>query len=117
MSTAQIRIIKPPPGEAPAEIRAAWVGIILPLASKAPATIETFGVLSIPKTRIGLAFAKLLGRMKRQTGYIVEANKGIELLAVHAPEAALWWRKYAARAIAPGQFFLFAIEACEEIAN
>ena len=27
----QIRIISPPPGEAPANIRAAWVGCVLPL--------------------------------------------------------------------------------------
>lgn len=110
-----IRIISTPPGEAPEQVRAAWIGLVLPLAISGARTMETVGVLSRPKTRLGLFFARLFGRTKRQSGYVVEAQRAVEILAAHAPDAAKWWRESAAFSIQPGQLFLFAAEVCQEV--
>ena len=111
----QIRIISTPPGEAPEQIRAAWVGLTLPLVLRTPSPIETVGVVSKPKTWFGLLFARLFGRTRRESGYVVDASRAIELLGVHAPEAAQWWRQHAPRAVAPGELFLFAAAVCQEV--
>ena len=111
----QIRIISTPPGEAPEQVRSAWVGLTLPLARRTPSPVETVGVVSKPKTRFRLFLARLFARTQRETGYVVDASRAIEVLAAHAPEAALWWRQHAPRAVAPGEYFLFAAEACEEV--
>lgn len=111
----KIRITSIPPGEAPEQIRSAWVGLILPIAIETRLPIETVGVLSKPKTRFGLFIARLLGKSKRETGYLVDASKAIEILATHAPQAAEWWRRHAPRAVAPGEYFLFAAGACAEV--
>ena len=86
----RIRIRSTPPGEAPEHIRAAWVGLELPLAPNAPGlhSVLGFGVLSAPKSAIGQWFALLLGRWQRETGYIVEADQAVDLLAAKSPEAA-----------------------------
>jgi hypothetical protein len=110
-----IRIIRTPPGEAPEQVRAAWVGLVLPLAVCGARTMETVGVLSRPKTRLGLFFARLCGRTKREGGYVVEAQRAVEILAAHAPEAAKWWRERAAFSIQPGQLFVFETEVCQEV--
>ena len=110
-----IRITSTPPGEAPEQIRAAWVGLVLPLAVAGCRTIETVGVLSRPKTRLGLFFTWFFGRTKRESGYVVEAHHAVEILAAHEPDAAKWWRECAALSIQPGQFFVFAEEVCKEV--
>ncbi len=112
-----IRITSTPPGEAPEQVRAAWIGLVLPLAISGARTIETVGVLSYPKTRVGLFFARLFGRTKRESGYVVEAHRAVEILATHAPDAAKWWRENAAFSVQPGQYFVFAAEVCQEIAS
>lgn len=77
--------------------------------------VETIGVVSKPKTRFTLFLARLFARTQRETGYVVDASRAIEVLATHVPEAALWWRQHAPRAVAPGEYFLFAAEVCEEV--
>lgn len=113
----QIRIISTPPGEAPEQVRSAWVGLTLPTAIRTPSPIEAVGVMSKPKTRFGLFVARFLGKTHRETGYIVDAHKAVELLSTHAPEAARWWRQHAPRAVAPGELFIFVAEACQEVAR
>ena len=88
----------------------------MPLALKTPSPVETVGVVSKPKTRFGLFLARLFGRTRRETGYVVDASRAVELLAAHAPEAAQWWLQHAPRAVAPGELFMFATEACQEVA-
>ena len=110
----RIRIISTPPGEAPERIRAAWVGLELP-AARTTTSVSTIGVLSRPKTRTGLFFAWLFGRTQREVGYTVRASSAIEMLATRSPEAAAWWCENSPHAIAPGEYFLFAAEACEEV--
>jgi hypothetical protein len=112
-----IRIIKTPPGEASEQIRQAWVGVTLPVPPRfaSPRRVSTFGVLSRPKTFVGVLFALLTGRAKREEGYCVVAETAVELLARHSPDAAAWWRQHASRSIARGQLFLFAGDVCQEI--
>lgn len=109
-----IRITGTPPGDAPDNVRAAWVGLVLPLAKSGVRTIPTIGVLSCPKTWFGLAWARLSSKTEKQKGYIVDAHRAVEILAYHAPDAAKWWRENAASAIQPGRHFLFAAEVCAE---
>ena len=110
-----VRIISTPPGEAPEQVRAAWIGLVLPLVVSGPHTTETVGVLSGPTTRFGLFFARLFGRTRQERGYSVDAHQAVELLAHHAPDAARWWRESASAAVQRGQYFVFAAEVCQEV--
>ena len=110
-----IRIISTPPGEAPEQVRAAWIGLTLPLLVSGARVTEAVGVLSGPTTRLGLFFARLFGRVRRERGYCVDAYQAVELLARHAPEAAQWWRESAAPVVQPGRVFVFAVEVCQEV--
>src|SRR5579871_3824738 len=75
----EIRIIAIPPGEAPEEVRRAWVGLVLPLAKRArgPLLARGFGVLT--------------GQRELTHGYAVRSRQAVEILSRHAPEAAEWW--------------------------
>ena len=110
-----VRIISTPAGEAPEDVRKAWVGLVLPLAVARAQTRQTTGVLTRPKTFLGLLLALLFGRTQRQTGYIVDAHRAVDILEKHAPAAAKWWRENAGPAIVPGKRFLFAAESCQEL--
>ena len=68
---ASIRIVDVPPGEAPAAIRQAWVGLELPLLRKRPGRYLAAGVLSGPRS-IGQRLIYLLAfRYRIHSGYIV----------------------------------------------
>ena len=76
-TVAYVRITQTPPGEAPEEIRRAWVGIDLPLRRGAswPRPQQSLGVLT--------------GRAPEVvTGFLVDGNQAIAALASHAPDAA-----------------------------
>lgn len=109
-----IRIISIFSGEAPEHIRAAWIGLILPAVFSGPRAIQTVGVLSHPKTWFGMLLARISGKTKQERGYIVDAQRAVEILAVHSPDAARWWRESAAHSLQPGQYFLFHSEVCQE---
>ncbi len=70
---ASVKIVATPEGEAPKEIRRAWVGVIIPLPQwhpPGPFLAEASGVLSRrPKSRLGLFWSVLMGRTKRQMSY------------------------------------------------
>lgn len=110
-----IRIINIPPGEAPYEVRAAWVGLVLPVTGDGSGFYHTVGVLSRRKSWFGLVIACILGRTTREHGYRVEASTAVEILSAHSASAAQWWREHAALSIRPGVLFVFAAEACEEV--
>ncbi len=116
-SGLQIRIKGTPPGEAPENIRQAWVGLVLPVLPQFSGihTRLGCGVLTGPKTQFGRVLAALRGRGKKQTGYIVEAKTALELLANHSKEAAEWWRQNAPQFLKPKFYFLFSADSCEEI--
>jgi hypothetical protein len=113
----QIRIKSTPRGEAPENIRQAWIGLVIPVTPRfsGKRTATGFGVLSGPKSRLGRRIALMLGRGIQYEGYTVEADVALNLLASHSPEAATWWRTNAPKFVSPGRYFLFNADSCEEI--
>jgi hypothetical protein len=103
-SAGRIRIIAPPPGEAPEYVRRAWVGLELALApgEAQPRPLATFGVLS--------------GRGEETTfGYAVPGPTAVALLTHHDREAAQWWRENAPHVLDARFLFVFAAECCEKV--
>lgn len=96
-----IKIIAPPDGEAPYDVRVGWVGVILPLAVDGVQYTESCGVLSSSDVTI-------------EPGYIVESRTALMLLAHHDLVAAHWWRDNVPEFFEPGMQFFFSVEACEE---
>lgn len=113
----KIRIIGLPQGEAPEEIRRAWVGLILPLASRhpVPRVVPNFGVLSRPRTTLGAFWRMLTGRDGRSLNYLVRVADAIAILDEAAPQAATWWRENAPHLFRPTMLFGFEVEVCKEI--
>ena len=99
-----VRIVQPPPGEAPEEIRRAWVGLDLPLQRGAsePRQQQSLGVLSGRAPEVG-------------TGFLVSGNKAITALASHAPEAASWRRQHAPHVLSRGFRLFFPVEVSERV--
>jgi len=112
-----VRIVAVPPGEAPEEVRRAWVGMDLPLAAgeTGPRELPTGGVLTGPRTVFGQLLKLLTGRRRYAYGYVIDAPQALTLLVEHAPEAARWWRQHAAHCWEPGRRFLFPAEVCAEV--
>jgi len=113
-----IRIVATPLGEAPEEVRRAWLGLELPLAAgeTGPRRVPTGGVLTGPRTFLGKLLKLLTGQRQHFYGYIIDAAQALVLLAERAPSAALWWRECAPHCWQPGHLFLFPAEVCAEIA-
>jgi len=108
-----IRIVNPPAGEAPDSVRAAWVGLVLPIDGPPQSRPRrTIGVVTGPKTFLATIFAMLLGRMKIESGYQVRSAIAIELLSKHAPDAAAWWRENTPHFLQPNRFFIFQDASC-----
>ena len=112
---ASIRIISPPPGEAPLEIRQAWVGLELPVLGKRPIRYLGSGVLTGPMSFIERLMHLITLRLVVKSGYVVPAQRAVEILEAVHPEAARWWHEHAAHAIRAGRKFLFAPECCEYV--
>jgi hypothetical protein len=113
----QFRIKSTPAGEAPESVRQAWVGVVLPVprAWSRRRKFRTVGVLSGPKNPFSFFLAQVQGKVKRGSGYVAAADKAVEILSQHAPEAAAWWRQNAARSIAHCRYFMFDEDACEVV--
>ncbi len=114
MKRAFIRIIAIPPGEAPEDIRRAWVGvrIPLPLFHGHAKDWRSVGVLTGPKSFFARLLALFSGRFVRRHGYAVSVIEAISALEAANPAAAKWWRENTPRAIGPGKAFVFAAEVC-----
>lgn len=99
---ACVRIVQVPPGEAPEEIRRAWVGLELPLLRGAaePLPAVSVGVLSHQNSAV-------------VPGYAVDGRLAMEALAGRSPEAAAWWQQNAPHVVEPGYRLLFPAEVCE----
>jgi hypothetical protein len=111
-----IRITDVPPGEAPRDVRQAWVGLVLPLApgETGPRDTRTSGVLTGPRGFFSQLLHLLLGWTKPERGYVVEAAQAVWLLASQAPEAAAWWHVHAPHVLRPGFRFVFPAWCCRE---
>ena len=114
-TTAHIRIVTVPPGEAPQWVRQKWVGLTLPLAGGDLATREAYtsGVLSGPRNLLVALWWAWRGRFERKSGYAVDAIAAVDILERTAPDAAAWWRQNVPRLLRPRRKFLFAASACE----
>jgi hypothetical protein len=113
----KIRIIDVPPGEAPEEVRKAWVGLELPLAAGAQGRRKaaTFGVVSGPTSLWASMVRLILGRFRAIQGYSVDASTAIQKLEESAPEAANWWKKNTPHLLKHGRRLVFHREVCEEL--
>jgi len=81
-ATGRIRIVRVPAGEAPKEVRQAWVGLVLPCEP-----IVGFGR--------GPEYNLLSQtRRVRTYGFRVPQDLAIEALERVTPEAARWWREH-----------------------
>jgi hypothetical protein len=82
---------------------------MLPLAQRkqSPVACLTSGVLSGPKTSLSRLAALLTGRLKRASGYLVETQAAVSILAARSPEAAAWWRENVPQMLRPGRYFVF----------
>jgi len=108
-----IRITSTPAGEAPEEVRAAWVGLVFPvLGGPGPTTVRGFGVLSGPRSRLMAVVHRILGRRKRSSGFRVDAATAFAQLAAHSPEAIEWWRTNTPHLFRLRVFLHFDEEAC-----
>ncbi len=114
MKRTFIRIIATPPGEAPEEIRRAWVGvrIPLPLFLGHAKDWRSAGVLTGPKSLLERLSALWSGRFERRRGYAVSVTEAISALEAVHPGAATWWREHTPHAIKPGKAFVFAADVC-----
>jgi hypothetical protein len=102
-ASRRIRIIATPPGEAPPEVRAAWVGCVLPL----------FG-----RTGDRRISGKVRGVLSRKRaapfeGYAVRVLDALRALGRWDPQAARWWREHAPHLMNRRQLFLFPEETCK----
>ena len=96
--TRYFQITSLPPGEAPADIQAAWIGCVMPLFAFRASAVSR-GVL----TR---------RRLPNRPGYLVRVLDALAVLERHSPAAARWWREHTPYLIKPGKLFLFALESC-----
>ena len=87
-----------PPGEAPTDIQAAWIGCVMPLYA--------FRVSSVSR---GVLTRR---RLPEHPGYTVRVLEALAVLERHSPAAAQWWREHTPYLIRPGKLFLFALESC-----
>jgi hypothetical protein len=112
---AAVRIIKAPIGEAPLWVREAWIGCELPLRDPRERTIDTVGVLSIPRSFFGRIAALWTQRTVKETGYLVDAALAVDRLSAARPDAADWWRANCRWVGKERRAFLFDTPACEPI--
>src|SRR5258706_3238485 len=95
LRSPRIRIIACPPGEAPPEVREAWVGLELTLS---PASLGhrrawlTTGVVSGPRRWRQRLMGILRGRVEVHAGYPVNGREAVDALALKDPLAATSWR-------------------------
>jgi hypothetical protein len=113
MKTVSIRIVAVPPGEAPDDVRRAWVGLVLPAAPAA--RLPTVGVVTGPRTFLGQFFALLRGELTQEVGYAVSAAIAVELLTASDPVAAAWWQANTPHLLKPGKCLVFRAGDCQEL--
>src|SRR5512143_3776719 len=113
----RIRIVSRPPGEAPEEVREAWIGLELPVEDRRTGPrlfLVTSGVLSGPRVWWQELLSLVLGKFTRQSGYTVNALAAVNILATKDATAAAWWRSNCGYLLDGKHKFVFATEVCEE---
>src|SRR5262249_41750866 len=96
-SAGWVRIIRLPPGDAPEQIRLAWLGLELPFVVQTGSkTVE--GVLSAEPARC--------------EGYAVLGAEAVRILSTHNPGAAEWWYRNAPHVTRDGYQLVFPADVC-----
>jgi hypothetical protein len=98
----KIVITSVPIGEAPLDIRAAWVGLELPVKNREPISVSGEGVI----TR---------STMSAEWGYVVDAPAALHLLMAHHHDAAKWWLTTRGELCRSGAEFVFRDVECTKI--
>jgi hypothetical protein len=113
----QVLITAVPPGEAPEEIRQAWVGLVLPVAEgeSGPTELPGFGVLSGRPEPFNCLWRRFLGRTTTAIGYAVPADTAVAILERASPKAAAWWFENTPHLLGVGICLGFAAEVCKEV--
>lgn len=134
----QIRIVRTPIGEAPQEVRDAWIGLTLPLVYSTLVNTRGFGVLSSQRNPLIRYFYSTWPRVAydrnslrkwvclviyrliapsaiHTSGYIVRSSTAIAILETKSPAAADWWKQNTPYASDPNKTFLFDADACEVV--
>ena len=114
----RVKIVNVPRGEAPEEVRRAWVGMELPLAHGRPGLSAglVFGVKSGPKGFWATVGKLLGGQARAATGYVIDADVAFVELAAQRPEAAAWWRDHAPHLFGKGRRLMFDAGSCQVVA-
>ena len=114
----RIRIVGLPPGEAPIDIRQAWIGLELPLADgkyQKQRSVRELGVLTGPKSLLGFLAAEIFRLGARTENFVVRAEKAFEILEDANPEAAGWWKENTPHLYKPCGLLAFSSDICEEV--
>ena len=90
-----IKILGTPSGGAPKWVREAWIGLVFPIDPHLPQSHMARDVLT---------------KTPRQVhGYNIDAVLAVEILSLHHPEAARWWRENTTL-IQPGNHLVFSAD-------
>lgn len=110
----EIRIVRRPVGEAPENIRDAWIGLRLPVLPNCSRIVEArdIGVLSVPRSRLAVLWKSYFGSGQRVRGYRVDPTTAINLLKKVNPLAAAWWLTNTPQVFKPKRCFVFDEECC-----
>ncbi|HEY8027316.1 MAG TPA: hypothetical protein VIF60_22425 [Burkholderiaceae bacterium] len=111
-----IQIVSTPPGEAPLEIRQAWIGTVLPVANNSPIPIKVpvVGVLTGRRTFAQRIWRRIARVRKNEMweGFPIFGRQAIEELEKTNAVAANWWRQNAPHVLAAGQILIFPSACC-----
>jgi hypothetical protein len=109
-----VRIVKRPHGEAPEDVRDAWIGLLLPVLPCYSRVVgrRSLGVLSGPRSWLAMWFTELIGRDPRKRSYLVDTAAAVNLLENVNPVAATWWRTNAPHLFKSGRCLRFDEECC-----
>ncbi len=112
-----IQIVNRPIGEAPENIRDAWIGLTLPLAPNHVGLLNRRGVsvLSIPRSWLVFRLMAWFGKRQEMRGYVVDARAAIACLDRVSPEAADWWRRNTPQLLKSGRGLLFNEECARMV--
>jgi hypothetical protein len=98
----RLHVLRTPLGPAPESIRAAWIGLSLPIARAGR------GLAGRPK------LVRWVGDGEPKQAFVIDAPRALRLLAERNAEAAQWWQERHPDQFAPGAIFQFD-EGCGEI--
>jgi hypothetical protein len=101
---AVIRIRALPPGDPPEWVRAAWVGLELPLIVGQVRPEEGPAQQAVSRQQVNVP-----------EGYAVDGKTAVETLESASSEAASWWRSNAPDVLAPGYQLVFPAHVCERL--